>query len=176
MDVYVTRHGETEFNKRDLVCGGLTDIPLAEKGRMQAEALRAKIKDIPITKIIVSPLIRARETASILSDGIIPIIVDERLVEEKFGPYEGGPLYDKEFVELRRNFAYVFSGGESLLRMAHRLYSLLDEIPVRWPNETLLLVCHGAAARMIHTYFNSMSNEEFFSFHMQNCALNHYVL
>lgn len=176
MDIYVTRHGETEFNKLDLVCGGLTDIPLAQEGRAQAESLSVEIKDLPITKIIVSPLLRARQTASILSGGRIPVIVDDRLIEEKFGSYEGGPLYDKKFVELRRNFAYIFPGGESLLLLAHRLYALLDEIPVRWPGDTLLLVCHGAAARMIHTYFNSMSNEEFYNFHMQNCALNHYVI
>jgi broad specificity phosphatase PhoE len=176
MDIYVTRHGETEYNHLGLVCGGQTDIALTEAGRAQAQELYNRLCHIPITNILVSPLQRARETASILSNGRIPVHVDTRLREQDFGIYEGAPLTQQEFVDLRKNFAYTIPGGESIFQAAHRVYSLLDEIPAAYPGETLLLVCHGAIARIIHTYFTDMTNEEFYQFTMPNCGLNHYTI
>lgn len=62
--LYITRHGETTWNAQGLVCGH-ADIELTEKGKQQAEKLAEKVADleVPITKIIHSPLQRARDTA-----------------------------------------------------------------------------------------------------------------
>ncbi len=53
--LYVTRHGETTWNAQGLVCGR-ADVPLTEKGQMQAQKLAEKVVDlpVPITKIIHS--------------------------------------------------------------------------------------------------------------------------
>ena len=42
MKIYFTRHGETEWNSRDVICG-TTDISLTARGIGQAEALAADI-------------------------------------------------------------------------------------------------------------------------------------
>lgn len=85
--LYVTRHGETTWNAQGLVCGR-ADVPLTEKGQMQAQKLAEKVVDlpVPITKIIHSPLQRARDTAQAVADRLsLPLTVDERLVEMDFG-------------------------------------------------------------------------------------------
>ncbi|HBK5522526.1 TPA: histidine phosphatase family protein, partial [Enterococcus faecium] len=85
--LYVTRHGETTWNAQGLVCGR-ADVPLTEKGQMQAQALAEKVVDlpVPITKIIHSPLQRARDTAQAVVDRLnLPMTADERLVEMDFG-------------------------------------------------------------------------------------------
>ena len=55
MKIYMARHGQTQLNAEDRVCGR-TDVPLTELGLQQAEKLadNAEGKDIDI--IIVSPI------------------------------------------------------------------------------------------------------------------------
>ena len=67
------RHGRTQMNAQDLVCG-VTDIPLIELGIQQAktasENIYQKIQngEIPaIDLIISSPLLRAQQTAQIIA-------------------------------------------------------------------------------------------------------------
>jgi len=67
MKVYFTRHGQNEWNAKNIVCG-VNDIPLNEKGKAQAKYLADKISDIGDIDIIVSsPLSRAKETAEIIA-------------------------------------------------------------------------------------------------------------
>ena len=62
MDIYIVRHGETQWNKEE-VFRGRKDIPLNEAGRKQAEHAGAYFAGIPVKRIISSPLARAVETA-----------------------------------------------------------------------------------------------------------------
>ena len=63
-----------------------------------------------------------------------------------------------------------------MLRLAQRIYNLLDELKVRSnaENKTFLLVTHGGIARMIHSYFYSETNEEFSSTETGNCEIKKY--
>ena len=63
MKFYVTRHGQTAWNRENLVCG-ITDLPLDETGREQARQTAQKLKDTHLDRVIVSPLLRARQTAA----------------------------------------------------------------------------------------------------------------
>ena len=69
-----------------------------------------------------------------------------------------------------------YPGGESVLEVAHRIYSLLDEIPQKYPGETVLLVCHGAVSRVVHTYFEDIDEEAFHHYSLGNCQLKAYEL
>ena len=64
-----------------------------------------------------------------------------------------------------------------MLRLAQRIYNLLDELKARSEaeNKTFLLVTHGGIARMIHSYFNSETNEEFSSTETKNCEIKEYL-
>ena len=62
MKLYVARHGETEWNALNKVCGR-TDLPLTEKGFQQAEKLAERTENLGIDIIIASPMLRARQTA-----------------------------------------------------------------------------------------------------------------
>lgn len=84
MRAILIRHGVTEWNleRRYL---GRTDAPLCEQGRAEAE--RAK-KDASLRRVYVSPMKRARETASILFPNAEQIAVDG-FREMDFGAFEG---------------------------------------------------------------------------------------
>ena len=61
-----------------------------------------------------------------------------------------------------------------MLDLACRVYRLLDEIPVKYPGKTVLLVCHGGVMRSVRTYFEDMTNEDYFSYSASNAKLTHY--
>ena len=66
-------------------------------------------------------------------------------------------------------------GGESMFHLAHRIYSLLDELKDMPGDESYLLVTHGGIARCIHSYFYDMTNEEYSSFQLGNCEVREYI-
>ncbi len=65
-DLYLVRHGETEWNRLRRI-QGLTDIPLNDTGREQARRTGMLLTRRPIARVYASPLGRARETAEIIA-------------------------------------------------------------------------------------------------------------
>ena len=79
MELYLIRHGETDYNKERKIQGSC-DIPLNEYGRELAKVTAEGLKDIPFDVIFTSPLCRARETAEWIARGRqIPVYEDKRL-------------------------------------------------------------------------------------------------
>lgn len=176
MRILVARHGQTQWNALNKVCGR-TDLPLTELGHAQARELARKLEHEGIDLIIASPMIRARQTAQAVADLCgVPVLVDERLIEQNFGIFEGVDRKDPGFLGNKRHFALRYPGGESMMDVAHRTYSLLEEIKVRYPGKTVLLACHGAVGRVIRTYFEDMTNDEFFHYSPDNAAVMEYEL
>ena len=178
--IYVTRHGESQWNVECKV-QGVTDTPLTAKGIEQAHELAKKIKEsgLKIDEVLYSPLSRAADTAKIVADkNCLPLTLEPRLIEQNFGEFEGHE-WEKHpgvFHEAKKQFASDYNGGESMLRLGQRIYNLLDELKARSEkeNKTFLLVTHGGIARMIHSYFNSETNEEFSSTNIDNCQVKEY--
>jgi broad specificity phosphatase PhoE len=85
--VTLVRHAETEWSlaKRHT---GRTDIPLTENGRETALALAQRLRGRRFGLVLVSPLIRARETCE-LSGLWAHAEVREDLMEWDYGEYEG---------------------------------------------------------------------------------------
>jgi len=177
MKLYVTRHGETEYSLNNIVCGS-TDSPLTENGREQARRLADNIRsgDLRISLIYTSPLIRAQETAEIISKTIsVPYVIDSRIREQDCGIYEGrAKRDDKEFNAALQNFANRLRGGESAFQLAQRVYQFLDDILVSSAGDVPLIVGHACVCKMIHTYFNEMTNEQYFKYGPGNCTLTEY--
>ena len=176
MVLYVARHGQTRWNAEEKVCG-LTDQPLTSVGVAQAEALAEQAAPLGIDLILTSPLQRAHTMADIIAARCgAEVIVEQRLIEQNYGIYEGASRQDPGFLAGKRQFAIRHPGGESMMDMAGRLYPLLREIKEKYPDKTVLLACHGGVCRVIRTYFQDMSNEEFASYSPANCSLERYEL
>ena len=178
MKIYSARHGQTDFNKEDLILG-VTDLPLNSTGMAQAEEFAKAVEllgDVDI--IIASPMKRAQTTAMVAAERCgIEIITDERLREWNYGEYEGKSRYTEGFAENKREFAVKMGGtGESLFQLCHRVYSLLDEVKLKYSDKNILLVSHGGVCRVIETYFNNMTIEEYSNWFMGNCQIIEYHL
>lgn len=176
MRIYAARHGQTQWNAENRVCGR-TDLSLTEDGLCQAKALAEKAAQLNLDLIISSPMLRARQTAEAVAEKIgIPIITDDRLIEQDYGIYEGVDRKSAGFLENKRHFAFRYPGGESMMDVAHRVYGLIGELKERYPGKNVLLVCHGGVCRLIRTYFEDMTNEEFFNYSEENAAVREYCL
>lgn len=176
MKFYVTRHGQTPWNRENKVCG-TTDIGLDEIGMEQARETARKLKDVPLDRVICSPLLRARQTAQLICQGReLPFSVDRRIREQNYGIYEGVSRFDPGFLANKKCFAVHYPGGESHMSTARRVYSFLEDTARNCPGETVLVVCHGGICRIIESYFHDMTNEEFFQFSMGNCEVREYEL
>jgi len=174
LNLFIARHGQTEWNNENRVCG-VTEVQLTNKGIDQAKELSKTIIEKQIDIIISSPLNRALKTAEIISSAISKdIIIDNRLIEQNYGVFEGVNRDCEEFKEAKKHFPNRHSGGESLLQVAQRVFNLLDEIKEKYRNQNVLIVTHGGVCRIINAYFNDQLNEEFYKFHIGNCGLEEY--
>ena len=74
---------------------------------------------------------------------------------------------------MKQKFLYRFDGGESMFQLAQRIYNLLDELKAQ-PDKTFILVAHNGIARVIHSYFYEMENDEYAKFGIKNCEVREY--
>ena len=141
------RHGESIGNAESR-WQGQSDYALTEKGRAQARALakRWKSEDITFDLIIASPLVRARETATIIASALdAKLELDPLWLERHIGEIEG---LTAEEVRKRPQPPYVTpydpigGAGEGdwalFLRAGQALHSLLRRAPGSY-----LIVSHG---------------------------------
>lgn len=177
MKLFVARHGESDRNARHLICGSGNAI-LTEKGWGQARELARMIQEgkdaYGITHIFVSPLRRARETASCVEEALqVKAVVDSRLHEVYFGEMEECHYPYPEFDYIKgQPFMHFPGGGESMASAAARVYPLIEEVKAMKIDGNVLFVCHGMIMRVIRTYFKDMSNEEFLAQQIGNCTLD----
>lgn len=95
-------------------------------------------------------------------------------MEQNFGKWESTPRDGKDFKKAKESFACRYGGGESMLQLAQRIYNLLDEIKNESDQKTYILVAHNGIARMVQSYFQDMTNEEFAAFGVKNCQVVRY--
>ena len=173
---YFVRHGQTVWNVENKICGA-TDIALTEQGHEQAIETGKKIlaEGIQADEILYSPLQRAADTAKHISESTgIPARVEPRLKEQNFGKWESTPRNGVDFKLAKQSFVCSYEGGESMLRLAQRIYNLLDDIKAESDKKTYILVAHNGIARVIQSYFTDMTNEEFAGYGVKNCEVVRY--
>lgn len=155
MKIWITRHGQTDLNKQQLMCG-LTDIPLNETGIEQAKRARSKIDDIEFDAVYASPLQRAIKTGSII--GNVPesqVIIDPRIIEVNFGDYEKRK-YSMLGIRMSAYWALPEiipnpKSVEPISSMIERSQSFLKEIEQK-DYKNVLIACHGGIIRALKGY------------------------
>jgi len=138
LTLVLTRHGLTPRSDPEQHLGQRIDIELSPAGQAQAVALAVRLDHVRFEKIYTSPLVRARETASIIaqrSPGKPSIEADPRLREMDYGHWEGltYPQIDARDLAERRAWEadparIPCPGGESGDDVAARVSSFLVDL------------------------------------------------
>ena len=169
--IYVIRHGQTELNSRG-VLQGRSDRPLNETGIAQAREAAERLSGIRFDRVYTSPLMRAMQTAQILAPDIVPV-VDERLIEMDYGPYEGADLnhLPPEVLRFFSDFAHnpAPAGMEALEAVVHRAGDFLEERCRT--GENILISTHAIAMKGILEYLTPGANGAYWSKYIGNCAV-----
>lgn len=173
MKLYITRHGQTEWNALRKI-QGRTDIPLNETGKKQAAITRDELRNIKLDYIISSPLSRAVETATIINQvHNLPIIQDERIIERGFGEMEGCHITEIDFTNFwRPEKEHLFPQCEKTTIFYQRVQSFIDEMIHSYENETILVVAHGGVSLPFYTYFHGFPDaQDMRKFMLNNCEI-----
>ena len=85
--VYLARHGETAWTLSGQHTG-LTDLPLTERGELNATRVGERLRKHSFARVFTSPLRRVRRTCELAGFGRVAVI-DPDLTEWHYGDYEG---------------------------------------------------------------------------------------
>jgi probable phosphoglycerate mutase len=150
------RHGQSVWNAVDR-WQGHGDPPLSDEGRRQVAELAQVLAGEGVDRVISSDLLRAAETADILSQvwKLVPAR-DPRLRELDVGAWTG--LTRSQIEELAGDELRRFDlgepelragGGESRHQLRVRVRTAASEIAARHPGERIALVTHLGAVRAL---------------------------
>ena len=151
MKLYFVRHGESDANVQHVISNRESPFHLTPRGQAQAGTLAENLRDIPITAMYASPVLRARETAEILSQSFhLPYQVTEALRE-----YHCGILEEKSDEEswrlhgeiaedwiLNHNYLRKPEGGENFLDIQSRFLPFIESLK-DGNDKHILLISHG---------------------------------
>ena len=182
MNIYLMRHGETDWNKARRL-QGTSDVPLNAYGIELAEKTAEGLKDVDFDAAFSSPLVRAYETARIvIGSRQVEIVRDERLREMYFGPSEGRH-FDEErnnpqnplYLLMQKPECYApTDGSESIGQVRERGQAFLRDkiVPLEGSCENVLIVAHGAFNRCVLNPLAGVADSEFWKIALPNCAVS----
>ncbi len=178
--IYLTRHGETEWNRQRRFQGS-KNSELTEKGILGAELLGARVEDIELDCIVSSPLKRAYHTAEIVrGKKDIDIIKHEGFKEINLGDFEG--MRWDEIEQLHGDILYRISedplnnrypNGENLYEFYIRVEKAFKEVIDKCRNKSVLIVAHGGTIKCIESYIRKFKiSKDWMGNVVQNCSLS----
>ncbi len=156
-NIYLARHGETEYNRCDQIQGRGIDASLNDTGIRQARAIAHHLQDASIHQIISSSLKRSRQTAETVAKiHRLNVLSYRDLDEMDFGILEGKPISEIES-ELKKlhdrwksgNIDFALKQGESPNAVFKRADSRARMIVDEHQHKNLLFILHGRLLRIL---------------------------
>jgi probable phosphoglycerate mutase len=155
--IVVVRHGQTEWNVQARI-QGQGDSELTEEGRAQARSIAQRLARERFDVLISSDLGRAAATAQHIAGRCgLPIVLDARLRERRFGVGEGmtyeeiDRAYPGAFARIRNvDPDFVIPGGESRRQFHERVRAAFDSLAHAHAGRTVVVVTHGG---VLATFF-----------------------
>lgn len=174
VEIYVVRHGMTEFNKNHIIMGyldpsllksgmGPLGSPIIKSSRSDIKKLAINLKGINFDSFYTSDLKRAVQTADIISNEINyvqDIILSSDIKEIDYGVLAGQSKSEtkKNYPKYHKDINYVNPDGESFNQLYSRVINFLDKIMNK--HEKILIVTHAGCIRAIYSYFNDEDFQE----------------
>ena len=174
MELYAIRHGQSAANAIP-AHAGWAQVPLTELGREQAAKTGALLKGLDFERIIVSDLLRARETAQIALPGR-NFEQDPRLRETNVGSLQGRRVVEltaelgEEYVRRRVARDYRVYGGEDTHAHYDRVAEFMKDLESAPDNARIAAVCHeGTIMAMLCYVLHTDIPRNII--HVANCAV-----
>jgi len=170
----LVRHGESEWNRKNLFTGW-KDVDLTENGIAEARKAGRKLRAHKLTFDVAftSALIRAQRSLDLMLDELgqkdIPVFRNQALNERDYGDLSGLNKDDArvrwgaEQVHLwRRSYDVAPPGGESLRDTAARVlpYYIQEVLPAVLQEQRVLVSAHGNSLRALVMVLERLSTSD----------------
>ncbi|MGC8730024.1 MAG: histidine phosphatase family protein [Candidatus Micrarchaeia archaeon] len=186
-EIYLFRHGQTNYNK-DKIFTGWLDPDINEEGIKECYEIAEQLKDIKPTKAYASDLKRSQHTLQVVLEGInakdgVEIVIDPRIKERNYGDLNGKSKeyteknFPKEYPLWHRSYDVPPPNGESIKDVEKRVMEFLKSIlPTLKKDDVVFISAHGNSLRPIRRYFEGLSIEEMCSFEHPRAKVYHYTI
>ncbi len=166
--LYLTRHGQTEWNLEGRLQGKL-DSPLTPQGLLHASWLSESLADTALDAIYSSSSPRALRTAEILR-GSRPLEINavDELREIHMGDWEGRigseiEAFSPDAYHAFWNTPHSYeptNGGESFIRLGERVVPAIERILSDNRGRSILVVTHAGVLNLLMTAFRGLPLSE----------------
>ena len=161
LTLYITRHGQTEWNIQSRM-QGWADSPLTVTGVEAARQLGKRLQDVPLDAVYSSTSGRTIHTAQlIIGERTTPLIQKEDLREINVGEWQGMLSTDieKEFADQLKTYyehpsQFEPTSGESFHMLKERILGAVEDIADAHPNGHVLIVTHGVVKKCLINHFS----------------------
>lgn len=154
--IYIVRHGQTDFNLKSIIQGSGVDSSLNETGIEQGALFHRFYRHVPFDIIYASTLKRTKQTIQPFIDGGIPIEYFAEINEINWGIHEGKASEPWMIESYNKLISAWKSGdydaripeGESANELATRLKKFV-EVLKNCSHERILVCTHGRTLRCL---------------------------
>ncbi len=154
MKLYFVRHGQSVANLLHEFSNSGLKHPLTETGQEQARQLALSFSGLPIERIYSSPVLRAMQTAQVLSAALqAPLEITEALREWSVGSYEGttDPVGWEMHRQVQRDWFFAqkyeskMPGGENFYEIQARFGKWIEQLMEDGKDTDRQIICvaHG---------------------------------
>jgi len=157
IEFYITRHGETENNKKKISQGQRADSSLTEKGIISAKQKIKKLKNIEFDILISSDLGRAKETAKLINEELnLRLKFSKELREVDFGDFSGIKTDELRNMcpQYKKKVDYIFPNGESYGQVRKRSINYIKNLEGKY--NKVLLITHAGVIRGMFAFFKKI--------------------
>ncbi len=160
--VLLIRHGESYTNRTGILSSELNKYRLTDTGVDQVTFTGEQLRGLKFDGIISSPILRAVQTANIISQYLVlEVKVDSRAIESNFGEYNGKRIEeipDKKREEL---------GMESFESQKNRMIDLINSYDGNY-----IVVSHAFPIRCALSYYLNLNEEESFGIDIRYASMS----
>ncbi len=179
-NIYIIRHGQTDFNVRQVVQGRGVNSDLNDTGIQQAALFFEAHKEIQFDVVYTSSLKRTWQTVDSFISKNIPHIALPNLDEIDWGIFEGvehHPDLQKTYYNIINewkdgNLSIKIEGGESAQDLSDRLIPFVEELKSSH-HQTILVCTHGRTLRLLICLLLNKDISLMDEFEHQNTCLYH---
>jgi broad specificity phosphatase PhoE len=175
----LARHGQTALSLNDAFCG-TTEVPLTTVGHEQAQRLAHRLGHEHIDALYCSPQLRTQETATPIAKLLnLEIQTCEALREMNFGQWEQRVQADiarewpQEMAAWKRgSWMTRLPDGETQQAVIARIVPCIAEIVTNHPGQSVLIVSHRTALRLLVGHLINLSLPSSRGLHLDPASLS----
>ncbi|MFH0999467.1 MAG: histidine phosphatase family protein [Bacteroidota bacterium] len=153
-------HGTTIDNEKD-ISSGWSDVELSKLGIKQSIDLKNQIKDKKFDIVFCSDLKRAVDSTKLTFEGIVPILIDDRLKECNYGIYNGKPSAVVESLQ-EKHIIERFPEGESYEDVKTRIADFLKFLKENYNGKNIAVIAHKAPQLALDVLLKNKTWEQAF--------------